>query len=240
MTTANDLVEGALRVSGVLAAGETASAEDAADTLFALNNLIDSWRTETLMIYNYIANVFPLIGGQSTYTMGTGGDFNVPRPDKIYTAKLRVPQSAGNTMDMPLAILNQQEYAALLLKQTPSTIPGAIFIDGAYPLMNVFMWPVPSNNDNSLVLWLGTILQAFTSLGDTVSLPVGYARGIIYNLSVEISPIFGRDIMPAVAAIAVESKANIKRQNTKPLVMQYDQRLVTPGRTMYNIYQDSP
>lgn len=239
MTTAQDIVSGMLRKIGVVAAGETPSAEDAADALFALNTMVDSWRLEQLMIYNYVMNEFDLVNGQSTYTLGSGGDFNIPRPDVLYTAKLRTPQGSQN-LDLPLAILNQQQYAALLLKSTPSTIPGAIFMDGGYPLRNVFVWPVPLDNNNSLLMWLGTLLQGFSSLSDEVSLPVGYARALIYNGAVECAPEFGKAVPPAVAVIAAESKANIKRQNTNPLVMQIDPRITMTNRYMYNIYQDSP
>jgi len=46
MTTANDQINGALRVLGVLAEGETPSAATSQDALMALNQMIDSWNTE--------------------------------------------------------------------------------------------------------------------------------------------------------------------------------------------------
>ena len=51
MTTANEQINGALRLLGVLAEGETPSAATPQDALTALNQMIDSWNTERLSVY---------------------------------------------------------------------------------------------------------------------------------------------------------------------------------------------
>lgn len=45
MTTAGDIINRALKDAGVIAAGETAPAEDAADALAALNDIVAQWQT---------------------------------------------------------------------------------------------------------------------------------------------------------------------------------------------------
>ncbi len=52
MTTANEQINGALRLLGVLAEGETPSAETSQDALAALNQMIDSWNTERLSVFS--------------------------------------------------------------------------------------------------------------------------------------------------------------------------------------------
>lgn len=44
MTTAGDIINRALKDAGVIAAGETAPAEDAVDALIALNDIIIQWQ----------------------------------------------------------------------------------------------------------------------------------------------------------------------------------------------------
>jgi hypothetical protein len=44
MTTAGDIINRALKDAGVIAAGETAPAEDAVDALMALNDIIIQWQ----------------------------------------------------------------------------------------------------------------------------------------------------------------------------------------------------
>ena len=48
-TTASDQINRALRLVGVLAEGETPSAETSQDALIALNQMIDSWSTESCL-----------------------------------------------------------------------------------------------------------------------------------------------------------------------------------------------
>lgn len=234
MATAETIVSAALRKISVIAAGETPSSEDADIALEALNAMIDTWRIEEMMIYAFEMDTFDLVNGQRVYTMGTGGDFDVDRPPVMpIAAKLRIP----NQQDLPLAILDQQEYASLILKDTQSTIAGAINIDGAYPLRNVTMWPVPSDDDQQLLLWNPTVLEEFASLGDDVILPPGYRRALIFNLALEVASEFERNPPQAVVAIANDSKAWVKRANHVPRKMQMPAELVT-AQSRYNIFTD--
>jgi hypothetical protein len=236
MTTALEFITASMRKIGALAAGETPSGEDASDCFEALNAMIDAWRAESLMVYAYEMNEFPLVSGQREYTIGSGGDFDVPRPDVMpLTAKLRLNQS--QEQDLPLAILTQQQYAAIVLKETTSTLAGAMSMDGGYPLRTISIWPVPSQDNQALLLWLATVLEEFDGLSDDIVLPPGYRKAIIYNLALEIAPEFGRDIPPAVGLIAMDSKAWVKRANHQVYKMQVDPVLtVRNGR--YNIFTD--
>jgi hypothetical protein len=69
-TSALDLVTGALRNIKVLAASETASPSDAADAMQVLNDLIESWATDHLMVYASVENILFFTSGQYQYTIG--------------------------------------------------------------------------------------------------------------------------------------------------------------------------
>ena len=73
---------------GAYAAGETLTASDAQDGLRRLNNLISGWRTQYGTVTAIERWVFPLTANQQTYTIGNGGDFNVPRPVMVTGAGL--------------------------------------------------------------------------------------------------------------------------------------------------------
>jgi len=51
MASAGDIINGSLRLLGVLAEGETPSAATSQDALTALNQMIDSWNTERLATF---------------------------------------------------------------------------------------------------------------------------------------------------------------------------------------------
>lgn len=76
-TTALDLVTGALRGIGALAAGETPSPGDASDALQVLNDMLESWSTDHLFVYASVENILTWTPGQYQYTVGNpvGGTF---------------------------------------------------------------------------------------------------------------------------------------------------------------------
>lgn len=74
MTTPFDIVSRALKDIGALAAGEVPEADSAADAFDMLNDMIDQWSNESMMIYNVTEIIFPLTAGQTQYTIGPGGD----------------------------------------------------------------------------------------------------------------------------------------------------------------------
>jgi hypothetical protein len=70
VTTALDLITGALRKINVLASGEVPSAAEQADALAVLNDMLDTWSTEHLSVFNNNENVLTFQNGKSTYTVG--------------------------------------------------------------------------------------------------------------------------------------------------------------------------
>ena len=70
MTAPIDIISRALKDIGALEAGETPSPEAAQDAFDMLNDLIDQWSNEDMMVYNTTEIIFPLISGQVQYTIG--------------------------------------------------------------------------------------------------------------------------------------------------------------------------
>ena len=70
MTQPIDIISRALKDIGALEAGETPSPESAQDAFDMLNDLIDQWSNEDMMVYNTTEIIFPLIPGQVQYTIG--------------------------------------------------------------------------------------------------------------------------------------------------------------------------
>jgi hypothetical protein len=65
-----DIISRALKDIGALEAGETPTPDAAQDALDMLNDLIDQWSNEDMMVYNTTEIIFPLIAGQIQYTIG--------------------------------------------------------------------------------------------------------------------------------------------------------------------------
>jgi len=70
MTQPIDIISRALKDIGALEAGESPTPEAAQDAFDMLNDLVDQWSNEDMMVYNTTEIIFPLISGQIQYTIG--------------------------------------------------------------------------------------------------------------------------------------------------------------------------
>jgi hypothetical protein len=68
-----DIISRALKDIGALEAGETPTPEAAADAFDMLNDLLDQWSNEDMMVFYKTEIVFPITPGQSQYTIGPTG-----------------------------------------------------------------------------------------------------------------------------------------------------------------------
>jgi hypothetical protein len=55
---------------GALASGETPSSEEAQDAFDMLNDLIDQWSNEDMIVFNTTEIIWPVVAGQVQYTIG--------------------------------------------------------------------------------------------------------------------------------------------------------------------------
>lgn len=230
--TARDLIRIALMLIGSLASGETAAASEEQDALLVLNNLLDSWSAEGLIVPNRVRESFALVPGTGTYSIGTGGAFNTARPLEIMDAAIEI-LTATPTIESPLTILNIDQFAAIAQKAIQSTIPTQVYPEFSFPLMTVTFWPVPSAAYN-FILYSKKPLANLASATTAISLPPGYNRGLSFNLAIELAATYGKSTPNEVLTIAAEAKGNIKRQNVRPYYLRSD-AAVAPSNT-FNIY----
>lgn len=220
MATPRDLIKGSLRLIGAIATGEAPSADEQTDAFNVLNDMLDSWSNEKLTIFQTTTETFPLTIGQQTYSMGPTGNFNTVRPQKIENIGIQQVSSA-NLLELPMKILNQDQWANITIKATTSALPLKVYIEDTYPLLTLYFWPVPSAAVN-IVLYSWKPLGSFATVNSVISLPPGYAKALRYNLAMELAPEYGKEPSQVVAMGAAESKENIKRMNVKPLYLGVD------------------
>jgi len=65
-----DIISRALKDIGALESGETPTPDAAQDAFDMMNDLIDQWSNEDMMVFNITEIVFPVIAGQVQYTIG--------------------------------------------------------------------------------------------------------------------------------------------------------------------------
>lgn len=70
MAVPYDIVSRALKDIGALEAGETPTPDAALDAFEMLNDIIDQWSNENMMVFNVTEIICPVIAGQVQYTIG--------------------------------------------------------------------------------------------------------------------------------------------------------------------------
>jgi hypothetical protein len=216
ITTAGDIIRKALGVILVLGQQDVLSSSDEQDGLDSLNTLLESWRLERLSCFAQRQENFPLVAGTATYTIGPGGNFNTDRPVRLIDAYVLY-----QTVSFPILLITQQQYDAVPVK-TIQGLPTALFYNPQFPVGSITMLPVPYTSGIQLYITSFLEIQSFAAVTDALSLPPGYNRALIYNLAVELAPIYGKSVAPEIAAIAVASKRNIKRINYQMQPASFD------------------
>ena len=222
MATALDLISSALRLINVMAAGEQTPIDMANDSLLVLNDMIDSWNADRLAIYTVQSTDFPFVLGQQTYTLGTGGNFNLARPPKIEGMSTIQLTNPSTPVEIPIALYTWEEWQNQVpVKNVSGSIPLICYDDQAFPNRNLNFWPIPFDQPNSVRIYHWAELPA-QMLAAAVSFPPGYRQAFRYNLAALLAAEFAQPVPAVVAEIAVDSLARVKAMNMPELVLQSD------------------
>jgi hypothetical protein len=232
METAGDIINGSLRLLGVLAEGEVPSAETSQDALRAMDQMIDSWNTERLSVYATQDQVFTWPSGQLSRTLGPSGDFAGNRPVLLDDATYF--KDPGTGVSYGIKFINQQQYDGIAVKTVTSTFPQVIFVNMTYPDVEMFVYPRPTRDLEWHFISVEELTQPAT-LATVLHFPPGYLRAFRYNLACELAPEFGVEPSPQVQRLAMASKRNLKRINNPDDIMSMPYSLVAT-RQRYNIF----
>jgi len=231
-TTAGDQINGALRLIGQLAEGETPSAATSQDALTAMNQMLDSWSSERLSVFSTQDQVFTWTQGLISRTLGPTGNFVGNRPVQVDDSTyFRDP---ANNISFGIKIINQQQYDGIAVKTVTSTYPQVLWINMDMPNINMYIYPVPTKALEWHFISVTELVEPATLITDLV-IPPGYLRAFRFNLACEIAAEFGVEPPPQVQRIAMSSKRNIKRINNPDDVMSLPYSIVAT-RQRFNIY----
>lgn len=236
MATALDLISSALRLINVVEAGEQTPIDTANDALMVLNDMIDSWNTDRLSIFTTRIDTFPFILGQQDYTLGTGGDFDMPRPAQIDAMSSILLTNPDNPVEVPIAMLTVDQWQTQVpVKKVDGTFPLQVYDDGGFPLRKLSFWPIPSQQPSSARIYSWQGLNQPATLATVIAFPPGYPEAFRYNLAIRLSAEFQATVLPQVQQIASESLARLKTINAPDLNLQSD---LMPWPAGYNYRAD--
>lgn len=225
MTTAGDLIRSSMRLMGAVAAGETLTAEEAQDGLAVLNDLLDAWSVEGLMLYRSVRESFVLVAGKGAYTIGTGADFDTARPVRV-DGVVVTDGGADASVRGPVA---DADWDRIVFKSLAYSTPSLYRYDAAHPTATLHLWPVPSK---ALPITLTMAMQfaRLTSISDVISYPPGYAKALRYALAMDLAPEFGIAVSPDIREAARQVIGRVKAANRRQPDAQFDAGLLAGPR----------
>jgi len=234
-TTPSDLITQALKIANVIGVGQTPNATDTNDCFNQLNMMLAQWQRRRYMVYNLVT-VSKVATGQVSYTIGTGGDFNITRPVKLESAFFRMQYGSPLPVDYPLEVLRANEdYNRISIKNL-NAFPQYIYYNTGYPLGTIYVWPVP-NNQYQIFLSVMTQLEGFQTINDVVTMPPEYLAAMQWNLSRIICVMYGLPITPELTGYAEASMRIIEEVNSQIPLLHMPVAL--RGKSgAYNIYGD--
>ena len=238
--TGTQILTDVFQALNVYMPGETLGTNDTATGLRQLNSMLGQWAQQNLTIPAESRTVFLLSTinanagntGSSTlpFTIGPGGDLNVTKPpnQSSVTGAGLLLNASTPPVEIQRGVMSNDGYDALGIKDLTSVLFTDVFYLPTYlglssqispvsgtPLGQIFLWPVPTDLTNSLVLYLRLPLSYFADLNTQYNIPDGYDEALFLNLAVRLGRFFGRPATADDRHDARESLATIKRANTQ-------------------------
>lgn len=256
-TSYNDLAQAALTECGAFGLGRRPRAEDVSKAVSRMLWMLQQWERKRWLVY-HLVNLAVVSTGEISYFIGPGagtfGGFetgaNSVRPAKIESAFVRQLQQPGiqsqnsipNNVDYRLAIMQSREdYDKITLKTLKAGPGEAIFLDSAWPLGNVYVWPVPQAAIYEIHVTVREQLPTNApSFAYTFTLPYEYYAAIMYNTAMRLRgpyqiATFPGDPLPGMAR---DSLAVLRGPNTQIAKLRMPTSIMRRG--LYNIFSDRP
>lgn len=226
------IITDALIILGVIADDEVPTASQAQRGLRLLNDMFDAWSADRITVFTVQEYVFPL-GSAQKYTIGPGGDFDMPFTPLIIEEAYCQVTSTNPTSEVPIRIVEAQEWSQITVKNTPSQIPRTMWFDRQWPLSNLSFFPIPQGQNN-VALYCWQELSNFSNLSSNIVLPPGYKLAVKYGLAETMAPFYGVPITNEIKYNSDKYKQIVARRNLpNDQMMQCDLGTLSPSKT-YN------
>ncbi len=210
-----------------------------------LNQIIELWSLRSLTIPVTAREVFPLVGGQggpsNPYSIGSGGDFDTSRPTSITNVGLLVT-STTQPFELPRWLYTDDGYAVISQKELQSNYFSGLYYNPTYAsgLGTINLYPVPSDDTTSLVLYRPMQLSLFANLTAAYDMPPAASLALTAELarSMAVGSGYGRNWSQESKEEIARIVSTYERANTKMVDLGLDPGL-TAGSGLYDILSGS-
>lgn len=179
--TASEVVTRALQKLGVLGQGFTASADELATGIDALNEMLKTWSTEGPNLWTKAEQTVSLVSGTQTYTLS-------PRPRLVYNARW----CDAGVEKLPLTEWDAQDWDRFISKASTGLNPTAYYVDKQRTATTISFWPVPTFSSGTYTVKVGyeRALQIVEDGADDIDVPEEFAEALVICLAARLAEDF--------------------------------------------------
>jgi hypothetical protein len=227
----SDLITEVFLTLNEFTVGRTISVPEQTDAFMRLNQLLDEWSTEQLLVPSPVHQSFTLVAGTTIYTLGVAGTLvTAAKPIRVTGAASMV----GN-FRAAVKVVSWDAFDAEIEDRlaTLSQLAKVLAADGASPNINLQVFPVPAPSPGTLWLDYWAALAQFATVGDTLAMPVGFQNALHYGLALKLHPLYARPgatSIDYIAAQASASKAKLSELNAAILGTRLGAEAGAPAR----------
>lgn len=171
------------------------------NALKCLNFIVTSWQALGLQVHSIKNASLTLVAGQSSYTVGPGGNLNIARPLMVTQAWLH--NTAADTDPIKMQIYGREEYNELTDKESEST-PIGVWYNPEYDLPaansgasakgKLYVYPTADSTVASaytMTVVYQRPIQDFAADTDSLDFPQWWYNAIKWQLAADMSYDYG-------------------------------------------------
>lgn len=233
MATIQTICSDALLELGVLAQGETMSADVGDFMRLKLQRILNLWNAKRVTVYATVFQQFTLVPNTAPHTIGpTGATFTVTqRPVSIEAIGLGL-NTSNPPVFLPLNVRDADWWQAQAVPALTSDVPTDFFYNPTWPNGQINFWPIPTAA-YLVQLQIRTLFDDTLTLNQTFDLPPGYQEAITLTLAEQSARSFGKPMSPELKDAASMARAIVFANNDPtPRLSTLDSGMEGPGGGM--------
>ena len=232
MATATTILQSAMRKLGLLASGESATANELTDGLECLNDMLATWSIDQVSLAYSTQETLSLVSGTAVYTIGPGADFDTVKPIEILTAFIR----DANHYDHVLQIRPVLEHDKIALK-TIDNRPHNLYYKYGHPTGIIYFDYEPVTIE---ALHLNSIkhLTAFPDATTDLDIASELKSALVYNVAIELAPEYSVQPSGSINTRAYKTLGLLKSLSISNLLIPITLSMPGISAGVYNIDSD--
>lgn len=215
---------------GIIASGETLSADDANVVLGKIRRLLNNWNADRRAVYATAFPEYTLVPNLSPHTIGPSGATWTAtiRPVSISGANL-ILSNGGTPTNLSIKIRDDQWWLNQVVPTISTTVPTDLYYQPDWPNGSLYFWPVPSAAYD-VQLMIRVLLNDVPDLDTTFTLPPGYHDAMVLSTAEACSgKLFGVALTPELQLSASQARSRVFDNNDQ------DPRLKTKDSGMQSM-----